>query len=133
MAPTASGVLVGIGIFVIFLQGFNYLVDSYLILYVSSSPLFCSDIICTRTHQQYSAASVFAANTILRSAVGAAFPLFSRQMFQDLGVQWAGTLLGCLSAVMIPIRLAFIFWGPFLQRKSSFAPVPGSFQKPEEA
>lgn len=76
MAPTASGVLVGFGIFVIFLQGFNYLVDSYLILYVSSNPLFCSDMICTRTHQQYSAASVFA-NSILWSAVGAAFPILA--------------------------------------------------------
>ena len=37
-----------------------------------------------------SAASVFAANTIIRSAVGAAFPLFSKQMFRNLGVQWAG-------------------------------------------
>jgi DHA1 family multidrug resistance protein-like MFS transporter len=29
-------------------------------------------------------------------------------MFVNLGVQWAGTLLGCLSAIMIPIPLAFI-------------------------
>ncbi|KAF9895329.1 hypothetical protein FE257_000233 [Aspergillus nanangensis] len=58
MAPTASGTFVGFGIYVIFLQCFNYLIDSYL---------------------QF-AASVFAANTILRSAIGACFPLFSRQM-----------------------------------------------------
>ena len=30
MAPTASGVLTGFGIYVIFLQCFNYLIDSYL-------------------------------------------------------------------------------------------------------
>ena len=34
MAPTASGVFVGFGIFSIFLQCFNYLIDSYLTLYV---------------------------------------------------------------------------------------------------
>lgn len=73
----------------------------------------------------YSAASVFAANTIMRSAVGAAFPLFSKQMFQNLGVQWAGTLLGCLALIMVPIPLAFIKWGPALRKKSKFAPTFG--------
>ncbi|KAL2823794.1 MFS general substrate transporter [Aspergillus cavernicola] len=107
MAPTASGVLVGFGIYCIFLNCFNYLIDSYL---------------------QF-AASVFAANTILRSAVGACFPLFSRQLFVNLGVQWAGTLLGCLAAVMIPIPLAFIIWGPRLRRKSRFAPELPVFEE----
>ncbi|GAB1207446.1 hypothetical protein APSETT445_006163 [Aspergillus pseudonomiae] len=76
-----------------------------------------------------SAASVFAANTILRSAVGACFPLFARQMFTNLGVQWAGTLLGCLAAIMIPIPLGFIIWGPTLRRKSKFAPSPAVFEE----
>lgn len=71
MAPTASGVVTGFGLLTIFLSCFNYLVDAYL-------PL---------------AASVVAANVMLRSGVAAAFPLFSVQMFENLGVQWAGTLL----------------------------------------
>ncbi|KAL3471431.1 major facilitator superfamily domain-containing protein [Aspergillus californicus] len=108
-APTASGVLTGFGIYVIFLQCFNYLIDSYLTF----------------------AASVFAANTILRSAVGASFPLFSKQMFNNLGTQWAGTLLGCLAFIMIPIPLAFIKWGPALRRKSNFAPALGPVEKEE--
>ncbi|RAH67885.1 MFS transporter [Aspergillus aculeatinus CBS 121060] len=107
MAPTASGVFTGFGIYCIFLQCFNYLIDSYL---------------------QF-AASVFAANTILRSAVGACFPLFAKQMFVNLGVQWAGTLLGCLAAIMIPIPLGFILYGPALRRKSKFAPSPVVFQE----
>lgn len=65
-----------------------------------------------------SAASTVAANIMLRSAVAAGFPLFSRQMFENLGVQWAGTLLGCISAVMIPIPLAFKVFGPSLRSKS---------------
>ncbi|BCR88462.1 MFS transporter [Aspergillus chevalieri] len=107
MAPIASGVFVGFGIYVIFLQCFNYLIDSYLHL----------------------AASVFAANTILRSAVGACFPLFSRQMFQNLGVQWAGTLLGCLAAIMIPIPLGFLFYGPALRKRSRFQPPQAVFHE----
>lgn len=84
-----------------------------------------------------SAASVFAANTIIRSAVGASFPLFSKQMFVNLGVQWAATLLGCLALIMIPIPLLFIKWGPALRKKSKFAPVfeplAANSEKGEEA
>ena len=67
---------------------------------------------------------MFAANTIIRSSVGAAFPLFSKQTFVNLGVQWAGTLLGCLALIMVPIPLLFMKWGPALRRKSKFAPTP---------
>ncbi|KAK9319126.1 major facilitator superfamily domain-containing protein [Lipomyces orientalis] len=98
MAPTASGVFIGFGILCIFLQCFNYLIDSYLSF----------------------TASVFAANAILRSAIGAGFPLFARQMFDNLGIEWAGTLLGCLAAIMVPIPLVFRFWGPSLRKKSKF-------------
>ncbi|KAH6706415.1 hypothetical protein BKA61DRAFT_580655 [Leptodontidium sp. MPI-SDFR-AT-0119] len=100
LAPTASGVLVGFGVLCIFLQCFNYLIDSYIEF----------------------AASVFAANTILRSAIGGCFPLFSGQMFHNLGMQWAGTLLGCLALIMIPIPFGFIVWGPKLRGMSRYAP-----------
>ncbi|KAI7168041.1 putative bicyclomycin resistance protein [Hortaea werneckii] len=63
MAPTAAGVFVGFGVLCIFLPCFNYLVDAFL-------PL---------------AASTVAANIMLRSAVAAGFPLFSTQMFENLG------------------------------------------------
>ena len=55
---------------------------------------------------------------MLRSAVAAGFPLFSRQMFEKMGVQWAGTLLGCLATIMIPIPLVFRVYGPWLRTKS---------------
>lgn len=55
---------------------------------------------------------------MLRSTVAAAFPLFSRQMFENLGIQWAGTLLGCLAAIMIPIPLVLKAYGPTLRSKS---------------
>lgn len=55
---------------------------------------------------------------MLRSAVAASFPLFSVQMFEDLGVQWAGTLLACLAAIMIPIPIAFRLYGATLRTRS---------------
>lgn len=67
---------------------------------------------------QNSAASTVAANIILRSAVAAGFPLFTTQMFENMGIQWACTLLGCLATIMIPIPLVFKNYGPLLRSKS---------------
>ncbi|KAL2784811.1 major facilitator superfamily domain-containing protein [Aspergillus keveii] len=100
MSPIAASVFIGFGILCIFLPCFNYLIDAYL-------PL---------------AASAVAANIILRSAVAAAFPLFSKQMFANLGVQWAATLLGCLAAVMIPIPFAFRRFGGRLRGGTATTP-----------
>jgi DHA1 family multidrug resistance protein-like MFS transporter len=89
LAPTFSGVITGFGILCIFLQCFNYIIDTYLMF----------------------AASAIAANSLLRSFFGAGFPLFADQMFHNLGIQWAGTLLGCLATIMIPIPVVFYLWG----------------------
>jgi DHA1 family multidrug resistance protein-like MFS transporter len=43
VAPTASGILIGFGIITIFLQFINYLVDSYLSLWVF--PYSCDKIV----------------------------------------------------------------------------------------
>ncbi|EUC48475.1 hypothetical protein COCMIDRAFT_2731 [Bipolaris oryzae ATCC 44560] len=96
MAPTAAGAFIGFGVLCIFLPCFNYLVDAFL-------PL---------------AASAVAANIMLRSAVAAGFPLFSTQMFENLGIQWAGMLLACLATIMIPIPIVFRAYGPTLRAKS---------------
>ncbi|KAJ5654377.1 hypothetical protein N7490_001380 [Penicillium lividum] len=94
--PTAAGIFIGFGVLCVFLPCFNYLVDSYISL----------------------AASTVAANIILRSSVASGFPLFTKQMFENMGIQWASTLLGCLAAVMIPIPLVFRAYGPLLRGKS---------------
>jgi DHA1 family multidrug resistance protein-like MFS transporter len=70
-----------------------------------------------------SAASAIAANTFLRSFVAAGFPLFSRQLFNNLHIQWAGTLLGCLATVMVPIPVCFYLFGSKLRAKSKFSPT----------
>lgn len=54
--------------------------------------------------------------------VAAAFPLFSRQMFEGMGIQYASTLLGCVAAVLVPIPIGFYFFGKRLRMKSKFAP-----------
>jgi len=108
IVPTLSGLFTGFGLLAIFICCFNYLVDTYLMF----------------------AASVIAGNTFLRSISAAGFPLFARQMFNGLGIQWAGTLLGCFSALLVPIPVLFYLYGRKLREKSKFAPTMKS--KPQE-
>ncbi|OBT92280.1 hypothetical protein VE01_09528 [Pseudogymnoascus verrucosus] len=101
IVPTLSGLFTGFGLLTIFLQSFNYLIDAYLMF----------------------AASAIAANTFLRSLAGAGFPLFARQMFKALGVNWTGTLLGCVATVLVPIPAAFWYYGERIRARSPYAPT----------
>ncbi|QSZ32980.1 hypothetical protein DSL72_002564 [Monilinia vaccinii-corymbosi] len=100
IVPTLSGLLTGFGLLAIFLQLLNYLVDAYLMF----------------------AASAIAANTLLRSLAGAGFPLFAQYMFKALGINWAGTLLGCVAFVLVPIPVGFYVYGARIRGESKFAP-----------
>lgn len=41
--------------------------------------------------------------------------------FNALGVNWTGTLLGCVAAILMPIPLLFYLYGPQIRAKSKFA------------
>ncbi|KAJ4267335.1 hypothetical protein NW762_003439 [Fusarium torreyae] len=101
IVPTLSGLFTGFGLMSIFLQALNYLVDAYLMF----------------------AASAIAGNTFLRSLCGAGFPLFARQMFDGMGIQYAATLLGCVAAVLAPIPFIFYRYGAKIRQKSKYAPT----------
>lgn len=101
IVPTLSGLLSGFGLLSIFLQSLNYLIDAYLMF----------------------AASAIAANTFLRSLAGAGFPLFATYMFNGMGIQWAGTLLGCVALVLVPIPVVFYYYGEKIRRRSAYAPT----------
>lgn len=66
-------------------------------------------------------ASALAANTLLRYVLASAFPLFSVQMFQKLGVQWAASLLGFLSLALAIIPFVCYRWGAALRRRSAYS------------
>ncbi|KAH0600692.1 hypothetical protein MHUMG1_01691 [Metarhizium humberi] len=101
IVPALSGIFTGFGLMSIFLQALNYLVDAYLMF----------------------AASAIAGNTFLRSLAGAGFPLFARQMFQGMGIQWAATLLGCVALVLAPMPFIFYKYGSKIRAKSAYAPT----------
>lgn len=54
------------------------------------------------------AASALASNALMRSIFGAMLPLAGPRMYAALTPQWAGTLLGLLEVLMVPVP--FIFW-----------------------
>ena len=59
---------------------------------------------------------------MVRSVFAAGCPLFDRQMFIGMRLQYAFTLLGCIAFVMIPVPLLFMKYGPQLRAKSKWAP-----------
>lgn len=71
------------------------------------------------------AASALAANTFLRSICGAGFPLFATYMINGMGVQWAGTLLGCVALCLVPVPILFYLKGHKIRERSAFAPNLG--------
>jgi hypothetical protein len=111
--PTFFGALLGSSLLLIFVGFLNYLVDVYLMY----------------------AASAIAANTIARSACGAAAPLFTHQMFTALGVGGGGSLVGGVAALLAIIPFMFYKYGKGIRIKSKFAPTketPKEKQKDEE-
>ncbi|KAK9345419.1 major facilitator superfamily domain-containing protein [Lipomyces starkeyi] len=100
IVPTLAGLFIGAGIVLIFLTLLTYLIESYMMF----------------------AASAMAVNTFLRSGFGAGFPLFADALFRNLGVQWAGTLLGCVGVVLMPVPVLFFIYGKRLRKPSKYAP-----------
>ncbi|KAL4916590.1 major facilitator superfamily domain-containing protein [Aspergillus aurantiobrunneus] len=100
MAQIVAGVPIGAGILVIFMQGLNYIIDVYMMF----------------------ANSAIAGNTLIRSSLGGAFPLFATQMYHKLGVDWASSLLGFITVAMIPIPIVFFIYGKKIRAMSKFSP-----------
>lgn len=97
--PVFSLVMFGCGLFVIFQNCLNYLVDCF---------------------QNYSASAI-AANTFLRSIFAGVFPLFGCHLFENLGPNWGGTLLGLIMLSMLPIPFIFYKYGERIREKNPYA------------
>lgn len=67
------------------------------------------------------AASVLAANSVLRSLFGAAFPLFTTQMYESLGINWASTLVAFLALACAPLPFLFFRYGEKIRLRSKYA------------
>jgi MFS transporter, DHA1 family, multidrug resistance protein len=65
-----------------------------------------------------------AANTVARSACGAAAPLFTEYMFNALGVGGGGSLIAGVACLLAPIPFVFYKYGEPIRKRSKFAPTP---------
>ncbi|KAM6487688.1 major facilitator superfamily domain-containing protein [Trichoderma sp. SZMC 28011] len=101
VVPVLAAVFIGAGFNIIFQQCINFLVDTYRLY----------------------AASATSANTLLRSALAASFPLAATPMFNNLGVGPAMSLLGGIAVIAIPVPFLFMKYGLTLRKMSKFAPV----------
>ncbi|GAA5934000.1 MFS transporter [Sporobolomyces koalae] len=104
IVPIIASFPFGMSMVLVFLTMFSYLIDVYYVF----------------------AASALAANAVLRSLLGFAFPLFTRYMFANLGTQWALTLLAFLSVLFMPVPFVFYYYGHRIRAKSTFAPKPAA-------
>ena len=73
-----AGVPMGMGILLIMVNGLNYIVDVY----------------------KVNSNSAIAANTMVRSLMGAGLSFAAERMYTVLGVRWATTLLGCVAVAL---------------------------------
>jgi len=104
-ASMAAGIPFGFGMVLVFLGLMNYLIDSYTIF----------------------AASVLAANSVLRSCFGAVFPLFTSQMYARLGIHWASSIPGFLAVACIPFPFLFYKYGGAIRAKCKYAAEADAF------
>ncbi|EAS28603.1 multidrug resistance protein [Coccidioides immitis RS] len=107
LASIAAGVPFGFGMVLVFLGVMNYLIDSYTIY----------------------AASVLAANSVLRSLFGAAFPLFTRYMYEDLGIHWASSIPAFLALACVPFPFLLFKYGATIRKKCKFAADAEAFMR----
>lgn len=61
-----------------------------------------------------------AANGLLRYISGAAFPLFTLQMYKTLGIAWATSLLAFIVVALLPVPWALWIWGRRIRNGSAY-------------
>ncbi|KAK7193893.1 hypothetical protein DPSP01_010145 [Paraphaeosphaeria sporulosa] len=106
-ASVAAGIPFGFGMVLIFLSIMNYLIDAYTIF----------------------AASVLAGNGIIRSVFGAAFPLFTSQMYSRLGIHWASSIPAFLALACLPFPFLFYKYGTAIRKKCKYAAQSEAFME----
>lgn len=99
IVPTIAEGFFSAGVMLVFMGSIMYLTDTY-------GPRYT--------------ASANASQSLLRYLLGAAFPLFAVQMFHGLGTQWACTLLGGLSLLLMMVPYVLVRAGPGFRRRSGY-------------
>lgn len=75
------------------------------------------------------AASVLAANAVLRSCFGAAFPLFTTYMYRNLGIHWASSIPAFLALLCVPFPFVLYKYGPAIRKRCKYAAEAAAFME----
>lgn len=97
--PVIGSGIFGFGNVLLSLGCVNYLIDAYVIY----------------------AASVMAANAMLRSVLGATFPLFTATMYKHLGIHWASSIPAFLALICMPFPFIFARYGAAIRSRCEYA------------
>lgn len=96
ISPIIAGGLFGMGNTLVFIYSATYLASSY-----------------TKF-----AASALAGNSLVRYVFGGVLPLAGSKMYHNMGVNFAGTMLGVIEVIMIPIPFVFYRYGRYIRQRS---------------
>ncbi|KAG4031723.1 hypothetical protein MFRU_008g00850 [Monilinia fructicola] len=99
IVPVIGAVPFAWGNLSVFIASANYLIDTY---------------------QASTGASALAANGLLRYILGAVFPLFTLQMYENLGTAWATSLLAFIVVAMLPVPWVLWIWGKQIRSGSAY-------------
>jgi MFS family permease len=95
VVPIFGTCLIGIGNLAVFMCVSTYLIDAFTI----------------------HAASVLAANTLVRSVLGAVLPLAGPRMYQSMGLGWGNSLMGFIALACLPFAWALERYGEVIRKR----------------
>ncbi|KAF1980869.1 MFS general substrate transporter [Aulographum hederae CBS 113979] len=98
IAPLVANGIIGCGMIMLMISIQTYLVDAFTI----------------------HAASVIAANAVLRSILGALLPLCGLDLYDALGLGWGNTLLGLLACALAPVPTLLRIFGERIRTSPKF-------------
>ncbi|KAF3040602.1 hypothetical protein E8E11_007949 [Didymella keratinophila] len=100
-SPILAGVLFGYGVLCVFISSYQYIIDSY---------------------EMY-AASALTSVTLVRYATAGGMTVVGIPFYKNMGVHYTLTILGAISALLVPVPYLFYVYGKRIRGKSKYAVV----------
>ncbi|KAJ6111758.1 hypothetical protein N7523_007819 [Penicillium sp. IBT 18751x] len=98
-SPIIASSAFGFGTICVFISSYMYVIDSYGIY----------------------AASALGFMTVSRYCAAGGMTIVGIPFYKNMGVHWTLTILGCISALMVPVPYVFYKFGPVIRRWSRYA------------
>lgn len=100
-SPLGASFLFGYGSLDVFISSYQYIIDSY----------------------ERHSASALASATLIRFVAAGGMVEVAIPFYRNLGVHWTLTILGALSALLVPIPYLFYHFGTKIRARSKYAVV----------